>query len=247
MRIEQIYTGSPLRNFSYIIYGEDGLAYVIDPFYSQQIVEVLERLRLRVRAIINTHEHWDHTRGNVELRKHTGCEVWAHAKARQFIPGVDRVLAQDDLITLSPRHALRVLDTPGHTFAHVCMLALVDNCPTGIFCGDTFFNAGVGNCHNGGDAATLARTIRDKFYNLPDDVCIYPGHEYWENNLGFTLSIEPNNSQARALLTQIKQGKLPHATIALEREINAFMRIKEQESNAATAEFVRLRYLRDKW
>ena len=247
MRIEQIYTNSPLRNFSYVIYGEDGLAYVIDPFYSQQVVEVLARLRLRVRAIINTHEHWDHTRGNVELRQQTGCEVWAHAKARQFIPDIDRTLAQDDLITLSPRHALKVWDTPGHTFAHVCMLALVDNRPTGIFCGDTFFNAGVGNCHNGGDAKTLAHTIRAKFYSLPDDVCIYPGHEYWENNLGFTLSVEPNNSRAQVLLAQVRQGKLPQATVALEREVNAFMRIREQDSNAATAEFVRLRRLRDKW
>ena len=245
MQIEQIYTGSPLRNFSYIVHGGDGLAYVIDPFYSQQIVDALERLQLRVRAIINTHEHWDHIRGNAELRRQTGCEIWAHAGARRAISDVNRGLAQDDVIAFTPQQALKVLDTPGHTFAHVCLLAVEDGRPLGVFCGDTLFNAGVGNCHNGGDAKTLARTIQDKFCSLPDDVCIYPGHEYWENNLRFTLSVEPHNQRAQELLTQVERGELPRGTIALEREVNTFMRVATKDR--ATAEFLRLRALRDKW
>ena len=247
MQIEQLYTDSPLRNFTYIVHGGDGYAYVIDPFYSQQIVDVLARLQLQLRAIINTHEHWDHIRGNTELQQHTGCEIWAHAGARQAIPNIDRVLAQDDLITFTPQQALKVLDTPGHTFAHVCLLAIAEGQPTGVFCGDTLFNAGVGNCHHGGDAETLARTIRDKFCSLPDDVCIYPGHEYWENNLRFTLSVEPDNQRAKQLLAQVAQGKLPRSTIALEREVNTFMRIETPDSAAARAKFLCLRALRDKW
>ena len=247
MQIEQIYTGSPLRNFSYIVHGADEFAYVIDPYYSQQIVEVLEQRQLRLRAIINTHEHWDHVCGNAELRRRTGCEVWAHAGARSAIPDIDRVLAQDDLLSFSPQQALKVLDTPGHTFAHVCLLAVEEGRPTGIFCGDTLFNAGVGNCRNGGDAKTLARTIRDKFCSLPDDVCIYPGHEYWENNLRFTLSVEPDNQRAQELLLQIERGELPPGTMALEREVNTFVRLETKDKDAATAEFLRLRALRDKW
>ena len=247
MQIEQIYTGSPLRNFSYIVHDGNGFAYVIDPFYSQQIVDALARLQLRVRAIINTHEHWDHTRGNAELRQQTGCEIWAHAGARKHIPDIDRVLVQDDVIAFTPQRALKVLDTPGHTFAHVCLLAVEDGRPTGVFCGDTLFNAGVGNCNNGGDAKTLAKTIRDKFFSLPDDVCIYPGHEYWENNLRFTLSVEPHNQRAQELLVQVARGELPRGTIALEREVNTFMRVETKNRTAATAEFLRLRALRDKW
>jgi len=247
MQIEQIYTGSPLRNFSYIVHGGDGFAYVIDPFYSQQIVDALDRLQVRLRAIINTHEHWDHTRGNAALRRHTGCEVWAHAGARHAIPDIDRVLAEDDVITFTPQQALKVLDTPGHTFAHVCLLTIEDGRPASVFCGDTLFNAGVGNCHNGGDAETLARTIRDKLCSLPDDVRIYPGHEYWENNLRFTLSIEPHNRRAQELLVQVEQGKLPRGTIALEREVNTFVRVDTGDRTAATQEFLRLRALRDEW
>ena len=246
MQIEQIYTGSPLRNYSYIVHGgEDGYAYVIDPYYSQQIVDVLERLQLQVRAIINTHEHWDHIRGNAELQQHTGCEIWAHAGARQALPNLDRVLAQDDVIEFTPQQALKVLDTPGHTFAHVCLLSIEDGRPTGVFCGDTLFNAGVGNCHHGGDARTLAQTILTKFCCLPDDVCIYPGHEYWENNLRFTLSVEPHNQRAQELLAQVERGELPRGTLALEREVNAFIRVASREQY--TAEFLRLRALRDQW
>ena len=248
MQIEQIYTDSPLRNYSYVIYGDDGIAYVVDPFYSEQISAVLARLQLRLRAIINTHEHWDHIRGNAELRQQSGCEIWAHAGARKFIPNVDRVLAQDDLIEFSPQHALKVLDTPGHTFAHVCLLAIVAGEPTGIFCGDTLFNAGVGNCHNGGDARTLAETLRDKFYPLPDTVRVYPGHDYWENNLRFTLSVEPHNHQAQQLLAQVRRGEmLPCSTLALERQVNTFMRIEAPADAAATTAFLRLRARRDKW
>ncbi len=247
MQIEQIYTGSPLRNFSYLVHGGDGFAYVIDPFYSQQIVDALARSQLQLRAIINTHEHWDHTCGNAELRRHTGCEIWAHAGARHAIADIDRVLAQDDVIAFTPQQALKVLDTPGHTFAHVCLLAVEDGRPTAVFCGDTLFNAGVGNCRNGGDAETLARTIRDKFCSLPDDVRIYPGHEYWENNLRFTLSIEPHNQRAQELLMQVVQGELPCGTMALEREVNTFMRLETEDRVAAVAEFLRLRALRDKW
>ncbi len=247
MQVEQIYTDSPLRNFSYIVHGGDGYAYVIDPYDSQQIVAALTSKRLRARAIINTHEHWDHIRGNAALRRQTGCEVWAHAGARHAIPDIDRVLAQDDVIAFTSRQALKVLDTPGHTFAHVCLLAVEEGRPTGIFCGDTLFNAGVGNCRHGGDAKTLASTLRRKFYALPDDVCVYPGHEYWENNLRFTLSVEPDNLHVQALLARVARGETPHSTIALERRVNPFLRSLAQGGEEAEANFLRLRALRDRW
>ena len=52
---------------------------------------------------------------------------------------------------------LETLDTPGHTRAHVCLLAHGD--APALFCGDTLFNAGAGNCHNGGDSGLLYETF----------------------------------------------------------------------------------------
>lgn len=242
METRQIFTASPLRNFSYIVHNTT-VAWVIDPYHAWQIEDYLEQHQLQLRAIINTHEHADHTCGNAELRQKSGCEIWAHKNAETRIPHVTRTLDQDDVIAVSPTHSLKVWDTPGHTFAHVCLLALHRGQPHGIFTGDTLFNAGVGNCHHGGDAQTLHQTINNKFHTLPDDVVIYPGHEYWQHNLAFTLSVEPDNTTARELLAEIKKDSSPPlSTMALERQVNVFMEKKHDKEN-----FLRLRRLRDKW
>ena len=81
------------------------------------------------------------------------------------------------------------------------------------------------------------------FTPCPDDVVIYPGHEYWQNNLAFTLSIEPDNTAAQDLLAKLKKdNQHPLSTMALERQVNVFMQKKHDREN-----FLRLRSLRDDW
>ena len=120
MNVHQIYTASFLRNFSYILESSEGVAFCIDPWDEDQIAEVLDKKGLQLKAIINTHEHGDHTRGNEGLVKKTGCQVHAaHANAEGKIPGVDTFLKGGEEIPLEEDWKLRVLDTPGHTFAHL--------------------------------------------------------------------------------------------------------------------------------
>ena len=61
---------------------------------------------------------------------------------------------------------LEALDTPGHTRSHVCLLAHGD--APALFCGDTLFNAGAGNCHNGGDPGLLYETFVNQLAKLPE-------------------------------------------------------------------------------
>ena len=95
-----------------------------------------------------------------------------------------------------------MLDTPGHTMSHICVRSHGDT--PALFCGDTLFNAGAGNCHNGGHPNELYNTFVSQLAKLPEETLIYPGHDYIARNLSFTLDREPDNAKAKAMLPQWK-------------------------------------------
>ena len=73
-----------------------------------------------------------------------------------------------------------ILDTPGHTMSHLCLL--IRGSEDALFCGDTLFNAGVGNCHNGGNPLSLYNTFYNQLIKLDKKTKIYPGHDYGEKS-----------------------------------------------------------------
>ena len=256
MKINQIYTFSHLRNFSYILETYEGI-FCVDPYYSKQVIDFLGERKLY--AIINTHEHGDHTRGNHELVKFYNCQVWAHLNAKGKIEGVSRFLAKGEEISLGSGWQMEIMDTPGHTFAHLCLLIKKNQNPFAVITGDTLFNAGVGNCYNGGDPKVLFSTIYEQFINLPGNVILYPGHEYLESNLRFCLDREPGNKDAKKLFEEVTNLNMEtdffSTNMEIEKKINPFMRldrpeiIKNLKGNYKDPEkvFLRLRDLRDKW
>ena len=258
MQVHQIYTESELRNFTYIIELASGAAIVIDPWSDEVVNDFLNLKQLSLKAIINTHEHWDHIQGNVALVEQHGCEVWAHANGQGKIPGLSRMLVAGELISLEADIQLQVMDTPGHTFAHLCFLLLEGATATVVFTGDTLFNAGVGHCR-GGDVDLLYNTISEQFHRLPDDVVVYPGHDYLENNLRFTLSVEPDNADAQAWLLRAVEADPTVAPITTcigdERLFNSFFRLDSPSirqqldclSGSDKAVFIALRSRRDGW
>jgi hydroxyacylglutathione hydrolase len=258
MKIHQIYTASELRNFTYLIELSDGTAISIDPWDEKLVNKLLIDKQLTLKAIINTHEHWDHIQGNIALVSEHDCEVWAHTNGQGKIPGLSRTLVAGEKIKLDSGVELQVLDTPGHTFAHLCFLVLDKSQVKAVFTGDTLFNAGVGHCRSG-DAEVLYQTISKQFHSLADEVIVYPGHEYLENNLRFTLSLEPNNANAQSWLERALKYDptvMPITTcIGDERQFNSFFRldspqIRERLNCQSASEeqvFVALRSLRDNW
>ena len=255
--VYQIYTDSPLRNYTYLVETSGGEFYCIDPWDAQQVVHRLRGSKLI--GIINTHEHGDHTRGNRELVSRYNCSVFAHYNAKGKIDEVDCFLHKGEKIVLGEGAYLEVMDTPGHTFAHLSLLLVEGDHPKAVFTGDTLFNAGVGNCHNGGDPEVLYETIIHQFRGLPDEVLLYPGHEYLGNNLGFTLDRWPGNEKAKKLLemwrkVDFREEKMVN-NMKMEREINTFLRLDSQEivdnlggdTSTSKQVFLRLRELRDRW
>jgi hydroxyacylglutathione hydrolase len=227
MIVEQIWTGNAYRNFNYLIAcPETGEALAIDPLDHKKCLARTKDKGWTITQILNTHEHGDHTGGNGPMIDATGAKLLAHAGAKNRIAGIDRGLTAGDVIKVGKTVDLESLDTPGHTMSHVCLLSHTDQ--PALFCGDTLFNAGAGNCHSGGHPVELYNTFATQLAKLPDATLIYPGHDYISNNLKFTLDREPDNARAEELLQQVEKQDPARAlvsTLALEKEINTFFRL----------------------
>lgn len=231
MLIEQIWTDNAWRNFNYLVAcPETGEALAIDPLNHLQCFDVAHKRGWTITKILNTHEHHDHIEGNQPLVLATGAILLAHAGARNTISGIDTPLYGGEVITVGNRVELQVLDTPGHTMSHLCLLSKTD-VPV-LFSGDTLFNAGAGNCHGGGHPEALYTTFTEIFSKLTDDTRVYPGHDYIVNNLQFTLDREPSNTDAANLLNLVIKQDTNNplvTTIATEKQINCFMRLDNTE------------------
>jgi hydroxyacylglutathione hydrolase len=263
MLVERIWTGNSFRNYNYLIAcAASGQALAIDPLDHGKTLAAAKNNGWQITQILNTHEHHDHTGGNAAVVAATGAKVIAHHKAGGRIDGMDRGVKAGDVIKVGSTVELECLDTPGHTMCHICLRSHTDQ--PALFSGDTLFNAGAGNCHHGGDPQALYATFVDQLAALPDNTLVYPGHDYIENNLRFTLARERDNADAKALLPRVTghdPATAPVTTLAEEKRINTFFRLKSAGVIAALREaypdlpenpdaltvFVKLRELRNAW
>jgi hydroxyacylglutathione hydrolase len=263
MIVEQIWTANAGRNFNYLIAcAETGEALAIDPLDHEKCLAAAKNRGWTITQILNTHEHRDHTGGNAEMVQATGAKLLAHMGAKDKIAGIDRGLKAGDVVKVGKTVELECLDTPGHTMSHICLLSHGDQ--RALFCGDTLFNAGAGNCHNGGHPNELFNTFVTQLAALPDETLVYPGHDYIARNLAFTLDREPDNAKAKAMLPDMQQQDPARAlvtTLGLEKEINTFFRLDSpsvirrlreafpelSEHPDHRAVFLALRELRNRW
>ena len=171
MLLDQFRVG-PYLNFTYLVANEEGgEGVVIDPAYGiDPVLEAVDRRRVKVRYILNTHSHPDHVAGNREVRERTGAKVVAHRVAP-----LDQDLSVDDGDAVDAgRLKVRVLHTPGHTKDSVLYLF-----EGHVATGDTLF---VGECGRtdlpGGDPAEMYESLHRRLAVLDDALVVLPGHDY---------------------------------------------------------------------
>ncbi|MEE9236297.1 MAG: MBL fold metallo-hydrolase [Thermoplasmata archaeon] len=195
MIFEQLKVGS-LENFCYIVGDEEsGQAAVVDPHGEiDRIMDLVEKRKLTVRYIVNTHTHWDHVAGNEMLKKRTGASILSHPRGGVYRDGeVDH----GDTISLGDLK-IGVLHTPGHSPDSICLLV-----EKKLMTGDTLF---IGECGRtdlpGGDSEKMFSSLFQVISTLGDDIEVYPGHDYgprpsstigYERKHNYTL--EPRTKQ----------------------------------------------------
>ncbi len=132
----------PATHTNAYLVGERELALVDpgsgDPDELESLSTLLEVLRVegrRLKLILLTHHHPDHTGGVAAVQKRWRVPVAAHPETARHLH-VDQVLADGERVSLAPGLGdwdLRVLHTPGHAQGH---LAFLHERTRSLLCGD---------------------------------------------------------------------------------------------------------------
>jgi hydroxyacylglutathione hydrolase len=166
-------------------------AIIVDPGEeADRLLNAVERLGVRLDAILLTHTHFDHVGAVAPVARETGAEVWVPAIEHGVLADINSYVpfpGFGPFESYEAEHALRggerlelagfeidVLFTPGHSPGHLAF-SIPDK--AAVFSGDVLFQGSVGRTDlPGGDWSTLLASIESLVEGLPPETTVYPGH-----------------------------------------------------------------------
>ena len=216
-------------NYAYIINDENFKTIgVVDPSEAQPIITFLKKKNLKLNYVLNTHHHFDHIGGNIELKKTYNAKIVGFDGDKHRIPGIDIALKDNEKWSFGNSTA-KILHIPGHTLGHICFF-FDEECIA--FTGDTLFSLGCGRIFEG-DHKQMLKSL-NKIKKLPKNTKIYCGHEYTYKNAEFCMKYDKNNVNLIKHFEKIKKlrsNDLPTIPSILEDELksNIFLRCDQND------------------
>lgn len=222
-------------NYAYLVVaegvqtpGEELPAVLVDPSDTETVLDALSvvedcyyREKVRPKAILTTHKHWDHTGGNMSLLRHWP-DLKVYACSRESVPGMTHPVEHGDKLEPVKGLAFEVLATPCHTSGHIVFVLEVpsDGLGSRAIPQDEGIPASLGaaipaslpplpvvtqTCLFSGDTLFLGssgaafegsqedmlRSLARIFRRCNRETLVFPGHEYTESNFKATLFGEP--------------------------------------------------------
>ena len=216
-------------NYAYIINDNNSKTVgVVDPSESVPITNFLKKKNLKLDYILNTHHHFDHIGGNIELKKKYDAKIIGFKGDKHRIPGIDITLENNERWTFG-NSKIKILHIPGHTLGHICFFFEKEKI---AFTGDTLFSLGCGRIFEGDYKQMLASL--NKIKELPKDTKIYCGHEYTYKNAEFCMKYDGDNSNLKKrfeIIKKLRLNNLPTIPTTLEDELNSniFLRCDQND------------------
>ena len=216
-------------NYAYIIYDDNSKTTgVIDPSEAKPIISFLKKENLKLNYILNTHHHFDHVGGNIELKKIYNAKIVGFEGDKHRIPGID-ITIRDKEIWNFGNLTTKIFHIPGHTLGHICFFFEKEKI---AFTGDTLFSLGCGRIFEG-DHKQMFSSL-NKIKKLPKDTKIYCGHEYTYKNAKFCIKYDYNNVHLKKKFEKVKKlrsSNLPSLPTNLEDELksNIFLRCDQND------------------
>ena len=240
-------------NYSYIIRDPKAdIVGIIDPSEFQPIDNFIRQKFNKIDFILNTHHHFDHTGGNLELKKKYDCKIIGSLTDEKRIPGIDIKLQNKEIFKFG-NIEFKIILVPGHTSGHICFYSDKEKI---IFTGDALFSLGCGRVFEGTYSQMLESL--NKIKALPKHTSIYCGHEYTKKNLDFCSEVEFNNhflKEKKKWVNSKISKKEPTLPVTIEEELNTniFLRcnvpsVKKNlgmENSSEVEIFKKLRDLKD--
>ena len=188
MIFEQLFDNKS-STYTYILSsGEGREALIIDPVieHTEEYIKLLEKLKLKLVKVIDTHIHADHITGLNELSKRTSCTKIMGDNSKSEV--VDLRVKENEKINLDGIE-LKVLYTPGHTDCSYSFL-MKDR----VFTGDTLLINGTGRTDfQGGSAKDQYNSIFNNLLKLPEETIVYPSHDYNGKKYSTIIQEKKNN------------------------------------------------------